>query len=326
MASGGSKQVRFGRGLGGSYFPPMIKFLLATNIGLYLFQLLFDRMTYQGKSISEYIQYCYLWPIGTPEFHFWQPITYMFLHAGFGHIAVNMLVLWMFGAELENTWGSKKFIIYYMLCGLGGAAAHLIVSPLIGIPPAPMLGASGAVFGLLAAFGLLFPDRMIYFYFFIPIKAKYFVLFYLGYELYEGFQGADGVAHFAHIGGAVVGIIYMIIDAGGPQLFGRLRNKSENSGVKGVWQNFKEPSQPKHPTFIRHAKEDLDEPVEAEYYDLGTSGTKAAAKPEPKGTHVITQDDVDRILDKIAATGYQNLSKEEREILFEASRKMDEKR
>jgi rhomboid family protein len=329
MASGGFRQGRFGGGLGGStFFPPMIKFLLASNIGLYLFQVLFDRMTLQGVSISNYIAYYgYLWPIGSPEFHFWQPITYMFLHAGLSHVLFNMLALWMFGTELENTWGSKKFITYYLLCGLGGAAAHMFISPLLGLQVGPLVGASGAVFGLLAAFGLLYPDRMIYFYFFIPIRAKYFVLLYLGLELYLGFQGGDNIGHFAHLGGAVAGMIYMIIDAGGPQLLGRLRRKTGGAPSGGVWRNFSEPAQPKHPTFVRHTREDGDEAVEAEYYDLGNSGTKAAAKPETKsGTHVITQDVVDRILDKIAASGYQNLTKEEREILFEASRKMDEKK
>ena len=325
MANGFRRGGLFGGRFGRSgLFPPMIKFLLIANIGLFVAQLLLDRMTLNGIPIVNYIQfYGYLWPIGTPEFRIWQPITYMFLHVSLSHVGLNMLALWMFGIEIEHLWGSKKFIIYYTLCGLGAAAAHMFISPLLGIQPGPLVGASGAVFGLLAAFGLLYPDRMIYFYFFIPIRAKYFVLLYLGLELFLGVKGADDVAHFAHLGGAIVGMIYMIIDAGGPQLLGRLRNRAESTGESGTWRNFNEPTRPQHPTFIRHPREQ-SEPVEAEYYDVGTAGTQPAKK-DAFGARVITQEDVDRILDKIAATGYQNLTQEEREILFEASRKMDQK-
>ena len=326
MANGSNVgRGRFGGGLGRfSYFPPVIKFLLATNIGIFLFGMFFGNLTINGFAFGDYIEtYGALFPIGSHFFRVWQPLTYMFLHANFMHVGFNMLALWMFGVEVEHAWGSKKFLTYYLICGLGGAAAHLFVSPLLGLPPAPLVGASGAVFGILAAFGLMFPDRMIYFYFFIPMRAKYFVLLYLGLELFSGIRGGDNIGHFAHLGGAIAGMIYMMIDAGGPQLFSRLRKTGDNS-IREEWQSQNQPRRPSPGFFSRQPRQ--EEPVEAEYSDIGNKGYQPSPSAKPTGgARVITQEDVDRILDKIAATGYQNLTTEEREVLFEASRKMDQK-
>ncbi len=187
-----------------------------------------------------------------------QYVSYMFMHGGIGHLVFNMFALWMFGNALENYWGAKRFLMYYMITGIGAALLHtLVISmdvvPLLAeidqlienpegispsmnlkeqygaflyrtgaaantteslylfkdwIPNQPLVvGASGAVFGLLLAFGMMFPNSVIYLYFAIPIKAKYFVMLYGALELYQGFQSnpGDNVAHFAHLGGMLFG-------------------------------------------------------------------------------------------------------------------------
>ena len=167
-----------------------------------------------------------------------QLITHLFMHGNFTHLFFNMFALWMFGKILENVWGSKRFLIYYMITGIGAAFIHLLISqyqiisisnqipemvnlaiegrynPSIPISKkltqliiTPTVGASGAVFGLLLAFGMLFPNALLYLYFAIPIKAKYFVIGYGLIELYAGISNnpADNVAHFAHLGGMIFG-------------------------------------------------------------------------------------------------------------------------
>ncbi|MDC1063525.1 rhomboid family intramembrane serine protease [Flavobacteriales bacterium] len=174
----------------------------------------------------------------SPDFRPHQLITHLFMHGNFTHLFFNMFALWMFGKILENVWGSKRFLIYYTITGIGAASIHLLISqyqiisisnqipemvnlavegrynPSIPISKkltqliiTPTVGASGAVFGLLLAFGMLFPNALLYLYFAIPIKAKYFVIGYGLIELYAGISNnpADNVAHFAHLGGMIFG-------------------------------------------------------------------------------------------------------------------------
>ncbi len=169
----------------------------------------------------------------SPLFRPWQFITHLFMHGSIGHIFGNMLALWMFGSILENLWGPKRFLIFYLVCGLGAALSHMIVlyienqhllqqynalnyvaqqeyrTAVFSRIDEPTLGASGAVFGCLAAFGYLFPNTYIYLYFFVPIKAKWFVIMYAAYEFFTAIQNSagDSVAHVAHLGGALVGFI-----------------------------------------------------------------------------------------------------------------------
>lgn len=165
-----------------------------------------------------------------------QLITHLFMHGSWGHIIMNMFVLWMFGSALENIWGAKRFLTFYIVCGLGAALLHLLVlyfenAPLVEafrqLPFSEQeqyryherfplntatVGASGAVFGCLAAFGYLFPNSLIYVYFLVPIKAKWFVLLYAGAELWLGVRNSagDNVAHWAHLGGALVGFLLVL--------------------------------------------------------------------------------------------------------------------
>jgi len=181
-----------------SIFPPAVKHLLIINLLAFV--------ALSTPVVSEYLfTYGALWPIGSGRFGVWQLISYMFLHAGFGHIFFNLFALWMFGQAIENFWGTNRFVIYYFLTGIGAALLHM----LIGGGGAPTLGASGAVYGILLAFGMMFPNRPIMLLFPpIPIKAKYFVAIFGAIELISGLTRANsGVAHFAHLGGMLVGFI-----------------------------------------------------------------------------------------------------------------------
>lgn len=262
-----------------SLIPPVIKNLLIINVLFFLATLVLD-----SQGIDMYAIFGLHFPLAS-DFKVWQPITYMFMHGSEGHIFFNMLALWMFGAQLENYWGSKRFLTYYLVTGIGAAVIHysvlyftslepllatmnmLIDSPSIGgfnefynshqswlgtfatesgqldsinrqlsildVNPNDkaalnaisnfmaefkdyylnkgtiVVGASGAVYGLLLAFGMLFPNAMIYLYFFVPIRAKYFVILYGALELFMGIKNSvdDNVAHFAHLGGMLFGFI-----------------------------------------------------------------------------------------------------------------------
>ncbi len=169
----------------------------------------------------------------SPLFKPWQFFTHMFMHGDFSHLLSNMFALWMFGSILENVWGPKRFLQFYLVCGLGAALCHMAVlfyeteqaiklfnalsfnsqqmyqEGLMQKMNTATVGASGAVFGCLAAFGYLFPNTYIYIYFLLPLKAKWFVIIYAGFELLQAVQNSagDNVAHIAHLGGALVGII-----------------------------------------------------------------------------------------------------------------------
>ncbi len=285
------------------FFPPVIKWLLISNVVIWIFfDVLLREFTLRGVPIFGVAEYLLaLSPIGSGHFYPWQIVTYMFLHGGFLHLFFNMLALWMFGLELEHLWGSRRFLIYYLLCGIGGAVTNLLVAPLIG-QEAPTVGASGAVFGVLLAFGMLFPDRPIYLYFLLPVRAKYFVAFYIAWELFLGVtQTSDGVAHFAHLGGAAVGFAYLVrelhlLRPGRKEWIpaGRSGNQQRESRVWGT-----EPRNVQDATF----------------YDIRTG------KPYDDEDR-ITQEVIDAILDKISKGGYQSLTDEEKRILNEASKKI----
>jgi membrane associated rhomboid family serine protease len=153
-----------------------------------------------------------LWPLRSAfaDFYPWQLVTYGFLHGNFVHLIFNMFMLWMFGRELEIVMGSRRFLAYYMTCVVGAGVIQLTVSALQASPN-PVVGASGGVFGLLLAFGMTFPNRMIMLLFPpIPMKAKYMVVLFGILELYLGLSGrAPGIANFAHLGGMLFGFMLL---------------------------------------------------------------------------------------------------------------------
>ncbi|HEY2927810.1 rhomboid family intramembrane serine protease [Piscinibacter sp.] len=178
--------------------PPITKALLLINVGAFFLDQLF------GGQLTRWLA---LWPIG-PGFLPFQVVTYAFLHGNLAHLFFNMLGLWMFGAELERVWGEQRFMRFYAASVLSAAAAQLLVTWLAG-SFYPTVGASGGLFGLLLAFGMMFPNRIIMPLFPpIPMKAKTFVTVYGALELVLGVTGTqEGVAHFAHLGGMLGGYL-----------------------------------------------------------------------------------------------------------------------
>ncbi|MBT9495176.1 MAG: rhomboid family intramembrane serine protease [Paucibacter sp.] len=174
------------------HIPPVTKAFMLACVGLYCAFLLLPR----GLQIP-----FELWPLQSGRFLPWQPLTYAFLHGGEFHLFFNMLGLWMFGSELERVWGAKRYTQILLASTLSAAAIQLLVTLLMG-SMVPTVGASGALFGLLLSFGMLFPDRIIVPLFPpIPMKAKYFVGIFGALELLLGFNSNSSVAHFAHLGG-----------------------------------------------------------------------------------------------------------------------------
>ncbi len=147
----------------------------------------------------------------THRFYLWQLVTYLFLHGGWFHIIFNMFALWMFGADLETLWGGKKFLTYYFVTGVGAGILDVILNTLFRPEmPSATIGCSGAVYGLLMAYGMLFPERLIYLYMIIPIKAKWFVAIMGAIEFVSSFGGpGSGISHFAHLGGMLFGFLYL---------------------------------------------------------------------------------------------------------------------
>ncbi len=140
-------------------------------------------------------------------FQVWRLATYLFLHGGFFHYLINMFILWMFGKELENVWGAKEFVKYYFLCGVGAGLFNMVFTPLSTIA---VIGASGAIYGILAGFAMLYPEVTIYLYGIIPMRSKHFVIFLGVLEFFTGLRGASGaISAFAHLGGLVTGYAYL---------------------------------------------------------------------------------------------------------------------
>lgn len=190
-------------------FPPVILNLLIANIMVYALQLMFPGSQTQWSLLERYGQ---LFPIGSGLFYPWQLLTYGFLHSpqSFFHIFVNMFVLYMFGRELEFEWGTRRFLLYYLLCIVGAGATHLTFMAISGVGY-PVLGASGGTFGILLAYGMRFPHREVMLLIPpIPMKARTLVILYGSLELFLGISGLrTGVAHFAHLGGLLTGLILL---------------------------------------------------------------------------------------------------------------------
>jgi membrane associated rhomboid family serine protease len=145
------------------------------------------------------------------KYYLWQLATYIFLHGGISHLLFNLLAFWMFGGELEKYWGSRKFLRYFLFCGIGAGICTVIFSPYQFIP---VIGASGAIYGILLAFAWLFPNRPIYIYFLFPIPAKYMVIIFGLIELFSSMEGTGGgIAHLTHLGGLLFGLSYMAYPA-----------------------------------------------------------------------------------------------------------------
>jgi membrane associated rhomboid family serine protease len=191
--------------------PPITQALLLINVAAFFLRILL------GPMIDSLFA---LWPIGA-GFLPWQPVTYAFLHGSFEHLFFNMLGLWMFGSELERIWGAKRFMQFYAASVLAAAVAQLAVTAITGAVY-PTVGASGGLFGLLLAYGMMFPHRSILLFFVIPIPARMLVVLYGAFELYQGVYGTQaGIAHFAHLGGMLGGFLMLQYWRGRPPFWRR---------------------------------------------------------------------------------------------------------
>ena len=187
-------------------FPPVVKNLIIINVLFFVVQMMFD------KEYAITARFA-LYPVTEPEFEPYQFFTHMFSHANIPHILFNMFNLWMFGRILENVWGAKRFLIFYLACGIGAAIAFLLQQYFTD-GYASAVGASGAVMGLLVAFGYLFPNTELMLMFIpFPIKAKWLMTGLVAIDVFGGFSNSpgDNIAHFAHLGGALTGFIIVFI-------------------------------------------------------------------------------------------------------------------
>lgn len=263
------------------------------------------------------------------DFHFYQFFTYMFLHGGFTHIFFNMFALWMFGAVIERVWGPKKFIFYYICCGIGAGIVQELVQyvnySIEGIAAYQYvnaggvqmttdayinlwttIGASGAVYAILLAFGMIFPnERLFIIPFPFPIKAKWLVAGYIVIELVSAMSGpGDGVAHMAHLGGMLFGFLlirYWQKHPDSSQRFGRSRGQEFFESMK---RRYDQRQQDQRNNRMRAEETQRRRETDEEYN---------ARKRQ-------SQEEIDAILDKIRKSGYDSLTKEEKKKLFDQSR------
>jgi membrane associated rhomboid family serine protease len=288
------QSYRFGMGAG---LTTAVKYLIIANVGCFVLQhLIAPELVYWLELVPAWVIH---------KFTVWQLVTYMFLHgAGIWHILINMLVLWMFGCELEREWGSKAFLLYYFICGIGAGLFHV----LLGIDSEiPVVGASGAIYGLLMAFGLLFPERMITFliFFILPvhIKAKYLVMIVAGISLFSGiFDPGSGVAHFAHLGGMIVGFIYLKMD----WRWAAMRKSA------GSWTSsgYTPPASGKSSRGFGRIKD---------WFRRRAHKRRQMEVVRRRQHEMNLRERVDVILDKINEVGYDHLTHEEKQILKRAS-------
>jgi membrane associated rhomboid family serine protease len=193
---------------------PAIKALIWANVGIFVLSWLLFPDIYRFGGLTPRAVFESGW--------IWQIVTYLFLHADPLHLLINMLTLWMFGTELERLWGTQAFVRYYFLCGIGAAITILVVSllPFDAVQSMyhrPTVGASGAIYGLLLAFGVIFRDRPILMFFLFPIPARWFVIITGAMVLWASVTDATGgVSHLAHLGGMIFGYVYLKRGRGGP--------------------------------------------------------------------------------------------------------------
>jgi membrane associated rhomboid family serine protease len=186
-------------------FPPGIKWLLISNTAVFLIWYI------GGPAVQRSLQTLFaLYVAGAVQsLYVWQIFTYLFLHAGVLHLLFNMLTLWMFGTNLEQDWGTRRFLKYYFYCGMAAGVCVLAANFLVRQPFVPTVGASGAIFGVLVAFGVCYPNQTVLMNFLFPIKAKYLVMIYAGIELLLTFGPNTGVSTVAHLGGMAFGYLYL---------------------------------------------------------------------------------------------------------------------
>ena len=297
--------------IGFKVLPTVVKNLLIINVLMFLATVTFERF---NIDLTDWLGLHFF---KASDFRIFQFVTYMFMHANFGHLFFNMFALWMFGNTLENIWGSQRFLLFYMVCGLGAGLCQELVQYIqytttladyatvnTGgriitmseyLNAMTTVGASGAIYGLLLAFGMMFPDSRIYLYFLLPIKAKWFVIGYAVLELFSGLTGGDNVAHFAHLGGMLFGLLLIIYW----RKHGLQGPNFDLKKWKGWFWKYKDRKK-----YTRY------EEIKEVPRNDGEYNRQRAAKERS----------VDAILDKVSKSGYGSLTDEEKEFLFKNSK------
>lgn len=235
---------------------PVVKYLILINSGIFVLELLFR---------LNWASYLGLIPVDFWRGRLWQAVTYMFLHGGIFHLFFNMLVLWMFGTTLESIWGPRRFITFYFICGIGAGLLSAVATP---ASQAATVGASGAIYGLLMAFGILFPRQLIYIWGIFPVQARYFVI---GLGLVEflsavGTSGS-GIAHFAHLGGMLFGLVYMRWGEWRKTVSALRGEKRRTRHIKVVWDRERE-------------RQKLQQEIDRLLDKIGKSGIDSLTKEE----------------------------------------------
>ncbi len=283
-----------GRSFGGFKLTPAVKLLLIANVAVFVLQTLIEGG--RGPHPMGFTNlFAFIPQRAIFGFEIWRFGTYMFFHDGLMHLGFNMLILWMFGSPIETRWGKRTFLIYYLICGLGGAVTYGLFN-LVGMSSfIPMIGASGAIYGLLLAYGMLFPEAIIVVFLIIPMKAKYAVILFGLLELLSSASANNGIANLAHLGGMLTGFIFlkMTIPALSSGLVGGV------SGAFTRWNTKRRMKvvRPKRPR---------------------ANGSAGGLNGRPKKGK---QPEIDAILDKISREGLQSLTDKEQELLRRAGRK-----
>lgn len=215
-------------------FPPGVKWLLIVNVAIFLLGFFAGLL-----GLDRPLALLVLRPSDVlGKLYVWELATYMFLHGGFGHIIWNMLALWMFGADLERLWGTRRFLNFYFFCGIGAGVCVVLLTYLFGNPYSVTIGASGAIFGILLANAVLFPDRTILWGFLIPIKMKWFVLIIGVVTFISSFQVNQGVSEFAHLGGLLFGYIFLKKPRGGYDFLGPIQRQYKQWKIQRAKRKF----------------------------------------------------------------------------------------
>ena len=303
--------------------PTITKNLLIVNVVVFLATYLFRTI---GVDLNNVLGLHFFL---APDFHIYQLFTYMFAHGGFSHIFFNMFALWMFGCIVERTWGAKKFLTYYIVCGVGAglfqelaqfAQFYFIASEHIphftlaqtmkvanasaaGLNLWTTVGASGAVYGILLAFGMLYPEERIFIFPLpVPIKAKWFVMGYAAIELFMAYSSTgDGVAHLAHLGGMVFGFFLIRYWRRHPDIrYSRRSGQQFFDSMRASWER-------------RTGRKDRGGVF------TNSANTRHESDWDYNARRKAEQARMDEILDKIRRNGYESLTREEKQQLFDAS-------
>lgn len=305
------------------YTPPITKNLLFINIVAFLACIFFKQ---QGLDLNDVFGLHFFM---APDFHLWQLVSYIFMHASLQHIFFNMFALWMFGRVMEQTFGQKNFLIFYLVCGIGAGlcqevwqlgdyylsglnnytAVNLGGGTLISTDQYLNLwttvGASGAVYGILLGFGMSYPEeRILIFPIPFPIKAKWFVTFYAAIEAFSAFFTNDNTAHFAHLGGMLFAFI----------LIRYWRKKAQRQYSFSGWDSYRPPKK----SFAERLRENISRHFEEKKRSYHK---KESPKSDNSKSEKVNQAEIDRILEKVRNSGYSSLTDEEKKKLFDQSRR-----